>query len=623
MSRKLYEKVMDDLTSRKGWEDKQRVWYEMRHNGLRRRNKPFPSAADLHYPLADSQIDKLKPFYFAQIWGSDLLASFISKAQQSAENTQAAAAWFHYQVVQNTNFFDESLSGIDNMLTAGNQMLWFWWDEYAQELVFDAVDPVFCIVPPNTTDLQKADRVTRVLQLSPDAYALREDYDQTADFVKRITGKGPDEPTKVDSKYEREGITRGESAEQIVLFEIWVREKDGWRVHTKSPLTPDADVKAPYVCTYRMNGKPFLPAIDTPMEIKDKGYYASRGVVERVAAFEAYICRTWNEKADAMTFLNRPIFTHEGEQINLNNVRIVPGQIVGKNLKAVQMPAPAISFDMEMASTRSAAEDVTNMPDFGMTKKGSGKDPRTATEINAVGNLMGMSTDLRARIYRKRLTLLYRMCWSILREKKAADLSYFMADQTDQMQQAPKEALHDNYLIEPDGSPDSWNKPQRMQKAVARYQMFKGSPYIDQGELHKSVLEEDDARLVRRLYVEPETTNADQQEDQAMELAILEMGYPARVKPVDDDAVHLGVVLGRYEMKLKLDQPISALEWQRANEHMEAHLQQMRQRNPKLFKETAAKVQRMRQAMEQMFPPVEQFPAGQPDEMAAAAGGVR
>jgi hypothetical protein len=234
-----------------------------------------------------------------------------------------------------------------------------------------------------------------------------------------------------------------------------------------------------------------------------------------------------------------------------------------------------------------------------------------------------MSTDLRARIYRKRLTLLYRMCWSILREKKAADLSYFMADQTDQMQQAPKEALHDNYLIEPDGSPDSWNKPQRMQKAVARYQMFKGSPYIDQGELHKSVLEEDDARLVRRLYVEPETTNADQQEDQAMELAILEMGYPARVKPVDDDAVHLGVVLGRYEMKLKLDQPISALEWQRANEHMEAHLQQMRQRNPKLFKETAAKVQRMRQAMEQMFPPVEQFPAGQPDEMAAAAGGVR
>lgn len=620
MSKTIYDKVLGDLKARKGWEDRQRLWYEMRHNGLRRRNKPFPGAADLHYPLADAQIDKLKPFYFAQIWGSELLAAFISKKQQAVENTQAAAAWFHFQLVQNTNFFDESLSDIDNMLTAGNAMLWFWWDPTDKQLVFDAVDPVFCILPANTTDIQKADRVTRVLQLTPESYARREDYEQKPEFVKRITGKGPDEPAKVEEKYSREGITRGENEEQIVLFETWVKGKDGYTVHTYSPMAPDQPVKNPFVCQYKMGDKAFLPAIDTPMEIKDKGYYASRGVTERVAAFEAYICRTWNEKADSMTFLNRPLFTHEGESINLNNVRLVPGQIIGKNLKAVQMPTPSISFDMEMANTRSAAEDVTSMPDFGMTKKNSTKDPRTATEINAVGNLLGMSTDLRARIYRKRLTMLYRMCWAILREFKKDDLAYYFADQ---MKDAPQEAMHDQYMIEPDGSPDSWNKPQRMQKAQQRYAMLKGNPYVDQGELVKSVLEEDDARLVRRLYVDPQTTAADQQEDQAMELAILEMGYPARVKPADDDLIHIGVVLGRFEMKLKLDMPMTAIEWQRSNEHIESHLQQLKTKNPAQIKQVLPGVMRLRAAMAHLMPPVEQFPGGQLTGTAAAmAGGV-
>jgi hypothetical protein len=38
----------------------------MRHDGIRRRNKPWPWAADLHYALADEKIDKLKPFYKQQ-----------------------------------------------------------------------------------------------------------------------------------------------------------------------------------------------------------------------------------------------------------------------------------------------------------------------------------------------------------------------------------------------------------------------------------------------------------------------------------------------------------------------------------------------------------------------------
>lgn len=631
MSQLIYDKVLQDLADRKAWEERQRLYYEMRHNGLRRRNKPFPGAADMHYPLADGQIDKLKPFYFSQIWGSEQLAAFVAKKQQATEHTQAASAWFHYQMVQHTNFFRESLSGIDNMLMAGNAVVKVWWDEAEKELMFDAIDPVFLVVPAGTVDLQKADRITHIIPLTEAAYRRRSDYTQTDEFVKAITGKQPEGTTqKEQEKYSREGITYGAKKDQVILHETWVREKEGWRVHTYSPQRPGTPVKAPFLSQYKLRGKPFAPFVELPMEVKDKGYYASRGIPERVAAFEAYINRTWNEKADAMTYLNRPLFTHEGETINLNNTRLVPGQIIGRKLQAVQMPTPAISFDVEMQNTRQAAEYLVAMPDFGLGARSTGgKKDATATEINAIGQIVGMSTDLRARIFRERVGQLYRFAWSILREKKVEDLQYYFADA---LQEAPREALHDDYLIEPDGSPDSWNKPVRMQRAVARYQMFRNHPNIAQGPLVKSVLQEDDAKLVRELYIDPQTTVADQQEDQAMEIGILEMGFPARVKPADDDAIHIDVVLGRLEMQLKTGQTITPIGWQRMDQHLQAHLQQLRTRDPKKAKLYAGKIQKMEQAMQQIFPQTEQpaaggtvetFPgASAPGETAAATGGA-
>jgi FMN phosphatase YigB (HAD superfamily) len=56
-----HDDIMAALTARKHWEQRQATWYQMRHDGLRRRNKPWPNAADMHYPLADGIIEKLKP----------------------------------------------------------------------------------------------------------------------------------------------------------------------------------------------------------------------------------------------------------------------------------------------------------------------------------------------------------------------------------------------------------------------------------------------------------------------------------------------------------------------------------------------------------------------------------
>ena len=75
--REIHARVLGDVQHRARWEQRQALWYEMRHPGLRRKSKPWPNAADLHYPLIDTVIDKLKPFYYQQVVGMDVVATFV------------------------------------------------------------------------------------------------------------------------------------------------------------------------------------------------------------------------------------------------------------------------------------------------------------------------------------------------------------------------------------------------------------------------------------------------------------------------------------------------------------------------------------------------------------------
>ena len=56
----------------------------------------------------------------------------------------------------------------------------------------------------------------------------------------------------------------------------------------------------------------------------------------------------------------------------------------------------------------------------------------------------------------------------------------------------------------PSGSADGVNKQFLFQKAAMRLEMFNGDAFINQAQLRKSVLEADDATLVKRLFQEPD-----------------------------------------------------------------------------------------------------------------------
>ena len=150
------------------------------------------------------------------------------------------------------------------------------------------------------------------------------------------------------------------------------------------------------------------------------------------------------------------------------------------------MPSPPIDFDKEMQSTRALAEYMISIPDLGAAQHLTGQtqaDRVTATQINAIVGQSGMSDDMRARVFRLGLGQLYKMCWSLYRQYDKNDLIYVLDDEQLTL---PPDALYGEYIITPNGSADSWNKPLQYQKAVGRLQMFRGSPFWRQNELEKS-----------------------------------------------------------------------------------------------------------------------------------------
>mgnify|MGYP001002194250 CR=1 FL=1 len=589
--------MSQDLEVRKDWETRQTTWYKMRHNGLRRKRLPWPDAADLHYPLCDTTIGKLKPYYFEQLYAEENLAVFASEDRTRTEDqNQACASWFDYQLKECSNLEIETLSLIDHMLMSGRPVLKVSWDEGCKQVRFDALHPLRTIVPRGSIDCQSLYRLTHVMVMSEEEYKSKPAYNQDPVFIQTIKGRGLEssENGQKQDINRREGITCGSTTDEIVVWETYVKDPktEKWTVYTTSPLNHLEAVRPPMELPYR-HGK--LPFVDFPYEVKDKGWYSPRGVVEQLAPYEASLCKLWNEKHDAMTLFNRPLFSSSQPIPNQSNLQLHPGSILPFDIRPIQQGNPPISWDQELIQTRQAAEQRIAVPDYGMNQVMSTRDRRTATEIESINQVSGSASDLRMRIFRHRLSQVYQMAWDLLLEFKSDSLTYFSAGR---MVQIDKKLLTGGYRIRPRGSADGVNKSFNVRKAVNRFQMFANDPYINQVELRRSVLNADDASLTKILLVEPGIAEATQMEDQAQEISVLMLGFPAVVQPMDDDMVHIKTCVQFLQSR---QEPVTGPGRDRIHEHIQAHLVQLAQKDPKMARQVEAALQA-----------VDQQPAQQP-----------
>lgn len=541
----LHDEVLAALQARSRWETKQTQFYRMRHNGIARSRKE-PWQSDLHWPLIDTNIEKLKPLFLQQLFGMDVVASFVPMRPQLAAFTTTAEQWFDYKVREKSNIQDEALSWIDYTLMGGRGVIKCYWDLAKRQLAYDAIDPLYFIVPSYTKELQDADWMVHVMPMSKDAYkrkAAALGWKSDKATIEKLLGS---EDTESDAGQKelkaarnlREGITHDSKHEKVIVWECYQKTQDGkWLVKTYSPAEPDIELRPTMELVYDHGQAPF---VDFPYEVKDKGWYSPRGIAELLAPFESALNHTWNQKHDSMTLFNRPLFRAEREVPNSINLRMQPGQILPYGIAPVPMPQPPMSFDQEITQVRQIAEQRVSNPDYGMGQVINTSNRRTATEIEAINSQTAQSGDLRARIFRVALSKLYRQSWALLIQFDKDSLRYrFLEDAMD----ADPVALHLDYTIEPKGGFTEVNRAFLFQKAMARLQVLGQSPNWDRSVLEKDLANLDDPTLVKRAFVDPQNKQQDEVADETRNIPALLIGAQFPVRPGQDYTARIQVLL--------------------------------------------------------------------------------
>ena len=615
----LFARGFRILNDRQAWEAKQRKFYLMRHDGLRRVRKPFPQAADLHLKLVDEKVNQKKAFTLAQAFGQPSLATFVCMKQQMADMTQSAQDFFSFELKHRSNLIRTLQTVVDTMWLRGRGIMKAYVDPFNDyRIVHENVDPLFLVMPDDVNDFEDSYEWIHVRQMNVAKFKQDRRYCQNyqegdgvdrrivkklcggADAADRLrTQRGRDFDMIELDKELRDGFTHSNNSDTIIIWEHYIRTMGGLTVYSYCPVATDIEVRKPYGVPYKVDGRVSPGFFSFVAEVKDDGWYSPRGVAEKIADNEIYGCKVWNAKADAITFLNTPQFTSEVGVQNPANYRMAPGEVLPPGVKPAIYGTPPVSFDQEINFARQEAELSAQTPDMGVSgqkgQQGQGRQHRTAKEVSVAASIGQVATTNEGMIFKDDLSKLYAHDWGLMLQYKRKQLTYFI---TDDCKVATEEALHGEYLIMAGGATDDWDKNQRVQRAEQRFEMLVGKPNIDQDELVTELLAADDARLVKKLVVPSKQRQASESADENTEINDMCPGpnrpsFPIQAMPQQDHFTRIQTILSWLEAANKMGTPTSQPEKQRLFQHLGQHLQFLKKQNPQQFKQVEMMIRKM------------------------------
>lgn len=598
------------LADRGVWERKQRLYYTMRHDGLRRTSKPFPTAADSHFPLIDMHIGDLKPFWVAQAFGGDRLADFVCLKEQLGTMTEAAADYFDFNLRYFTNFRYVMEQCVDTMLLRGRGILKAICDPFdGYKIKFKNIDPLYLLMAEQYDDFDDADYWVEIQRISIHQYKRNRNFNQAEDVINAIRGKqdymlqGPK-----NDKYIREGVTHSNHDDEVILWVYHQRTPSGISVSTWSPQAWNKEVRKDYMIPYRFDGQVSCPFKSITMEIKDEGWYSPRGLAELNAAFENYATKLWNNKSDVMSFTTTPLFTGD-KDLNQGNIRFTPGQYVPGNVQAIQMPQPSGSFSEEMNFTRALSEQRSRTPDFGQfapDENGGAGRPVTATQSRITSGLQAVGADHNGDVFRQvRLLAIFKHVWALMLhgdelqsvDGKPPALTYYASNN---LQELNRQAVHDKYLVIPAGG--SANKSVKLQRAVTRFQLFRGAQNVDQDGLVRDVLSADDARLVSKLLIPTQQKQGMESYQEALELIVMAEGHPVPVLPGQDHYTRIVEDIQYLHAQSQLGKPVNPAAMVTIHQHIAQHFAYLQKTQPQAAQQIKAMVLQAEQSPAQQQP---------------------
>lgn len=603
-TRRLIANLKKDESSRSSWRDKQAAWARMRTVGIGRISLPFRGASDFHFPLADTLIEKLKPFYYQQALQPDPLCSFVPKKQEARALSTVAAQWFDYQVRTKSNYRQSLPILIDLLLERGVGIMKVTWDFDKHCLAYEAIDPVNFIVPPSTDTMQGSTRIAHVLYMNKSDYlinAKEHGWETDVGWIKSCIAPRQDTPEVDQDKQWISGVQFDEDDDLMILWECYSLDKEGDKIiDLLNPNKPDKPARGAVTdYPFRHNQWPY---IYFSYERKSRGWYENRGVTEICSQFEMELCKLENEKLDYMTYVNRPIFTHKGATINPVNQQIIPGQVIGNELSVVQFQAPPMDFDVASKDIREIAQDRVGMPDFGLGRSNNFEQPRTAKEAAMLQQYNNQGVDLRGRVFDEGLHELYLQSWKLLLQYNSDDLEYTYRHEFSELEE---DALRDIYILEPNGNPDGYDKNQEIQRLININQIPAVQKFTNQSKFAKIIWELADTKYMRELY-QDQGMDQQQMEVQMAEISDMLNGFEIHAKPSDNPGMHIKTLLMYFDFcdQAKIDAPV--LPSMRMYTHFLEHYQQYSQVDPQEFKQNKQILDHAKGRIESALPIVQQ-----------------
>jgi len=608
MANELFDSAQRILTERFIWETKIRKFVQMRHDGLPRRDKTKAWQADLHSKTIDRAIRKSKPFWLGQVTAGDRLCNFTALTEQVQTLSDAAADFYDFTTHTKTKFLDEVDVAVDHMLLKGRGIIKSVIDPMDEYRIIDeAVDPMYLLMPESANDFEDADEWIHIRVMTVAAYErLDKRWDTTPETVSKIRGTKDFQSLGIyrQEVQLREGITHTSNSNYVLMFEHWVKTAGGHTVNYYSPMSPDIQLRKPHGNPYKLNGKSSIPFKSCQMEVKDKGWYSPRGLGEMLEVQEQVETFIENKWADSLSIANTRIFTGPKEIQNMANLRMEDGQYIPGDIESVQFAPPAMSWNEMLNYQRARAEEISQAPDSSSVSEGSktGGKAITAAESNRIGQLNQVGMNYAAEIFRRGFLIpLHTHRWGMLCQFKPKEFAYYAAQK---MNSLPEQALHDKYLIVPDGSVDGWNRQMRIQREVLLMQTFAQLPNSNADYWVERAMRAVDGQAASQGFKGIGMKAADEYEAQASEILLLTATppFPVQPQPQQDQPTRIKCLIDWLHASATLNIPVDQAAKQRVHENLASRLQILQKQNPSVAKQIKDSLMKMEQSGQQPQP---------------------
>ena len=361
---------------RKDWEDTYRTGLELLGFKYEDRSEPFRGATGVTHPLLAEAVTQFQAQAFGELLpsGGPVRTEIIGKVTPEVEDQAERVR--HFMNYQITCVMKEYTPEFDQMLfylpLSGSTFKKVYYDEFLERAVSKFVPAEQLIVPYTATDLETAENVTHVIQISENELRKK----QVAGFYSdvEVTASQSDPSQVREEMDDISGISPNHLDQEVTLLECHVDlDLEGYEDTDESG--EPTGIKLPYVVTISENNSKLLSVRrnynpDDPKRSKNQyfvhfkflpgfGFYGL-GLIHMIGGLSRTATAALRQLIDAGTLANLPAgFKARGLRIRDDDEPLSPGEF-----RDVDAPGGAIRDSLMLLPYKGADQTLYQLMGF-------------------------------------------------------------------------------------------------------------------------------------------------------------------------------------------------------------------------------------------------------------------